>query len=356
MGKRVFMAILIIVAIVAAVFGLTRLSDDKSLTPSSDENQNVQSGEVSGETQYSEEEYSKIIDEYVSSIGEVNRENSNVQTVNLTDAELGEVATEFMNSLQVTEIPGEVLIHDSIVVTVIPASDFLDIQSYYYSGDELVMYVCEFTGIGGRANYYFDNSRLISVKTQIEEEMDFEQEKESKILERAKNIYEKYIVNKESEVSSDDKYSVELSNGKVIYLGQSGDLGKATELVALSTNEYDTDWPGIKLRKSKYQDFEVTVLVGSTIEEDSIMRISTSSSNLKIGSEKIKIGDTLLNVQEAYKELKPLQTEYDPETDIQEFDSAYIDNDETKPLSNEIIFYFKNDVLVGVTMSQPIDA
>ena len=135
------------------------------------------------------EEYVKNIQEYISISGENKTFN-----VSLTEDIYGTEVTEFKQSLEVEDVLGSILTDDRTFVTIIPMPDFLDNQSYYYQDGKLVAYKKDFMGIGGSVTYYFRNDEVVFAgESKIEEEMTFTSEKAEDILERANNIYEKFL-------------------------------------------------------------------------------------------------------------------------------------------------------------------
>ncbi len=81
-------------------------------------------------------------------------------------------------------------------VGIIPYSDFLNNQYFYFKDNEFVAYIKEFCGIGGRIIYYFRDGNLIKVEEEVEEDIEANQETEKDILSKANEVYDKYIKNK----------------------------------------------------------------------------------------------------------------------------------------------------------------
>lgn len=81
------------------------------------------------------------------------------------------------------------------IVTIIPVSDFLDNEYYYYENEKFVAYIREFIGIGGRYEYYFKDGELVKIIKNVEEENKdvFSEESAEKILKAAELVKEKYI-------------------------------------------------------------------------------------------------------------------------------------------------------------------
>ncbi len=151
------------------------------------------SGEsISGE-QLTNEEFVSWVDSYLSEFGEITRENSTVIDTTVTDLELGNEAKDYMESFETDSVIAEVIKHDKNAIMIVPAPDFLNIQTFYYSGDKLVLYRCEFIGIGGEANYYFRDGKKIDLKTEVEEEMNFQEENAEEILKRSEEVYNKFM-------------------------------------------------------------------------------------------------------------------------------------------------------------------
>ncbi len=151
------------------------------------------SGEVISGEQLTDEEFVSWIDSYLSEFGEITRENSTVIDTTVTDLELGNEAKDYMESFETDSVIAEVIKHDKNAIMIVPAPDFLNIQTFYYSGDKLVLYRCEFIGIGGEANYYFRDGKKIDLKTEVEEEMNFQEENAEEILKRSEEVYNKFM-------------------------------------------------------------------------------------------------------------------------------------------------------------------
>lgn len=188
MNNNVIKIICIVAFIVIAVglaFGIgNKLGHKYEINNSGDE----KSGEYVSGDELTDEEFVAWIDSYIAEMGEITRENSTILNKEVTDLELGVEAKEYMEGFETDSVSAEVLKHTNNAIMIVPAPDFLDIQSFYYSGDNLVLYKREFIGIGGEASYYFRDGKKIAVKTEVEEEMNFEEEKAEDILKRAMHI------------------------------------------------------------------------------------------------------------------------------------------------------------------------
>ncbi len=78
-------------------------------------------------------------------------------------------------------------------VGIIPYSDFLNNQYFYFKDNKFVAYIKEFCGIGGKIKYYFRYGKLIKVEEEVEEDFEVNQEEEKDILSKANEVYNKYI-------------------------------------------------------------------------------------------------------------------------------------------------------------------
>lgn len=77
---------------------------------------------------------------------------------------------------------------------ILPAPDFVNNAQYHYDEDgNLVLYICELTGVGGEVRYYFENGALLTTLENVEEGVTITQENSDEILTRAKLIYETYM-------------------------------------------------------------------------------------------------------------------------------------------------------------------
>lgn len=107
----------------------------------------------------------------------------------ITANEFGSDIDEFLMFFDTLGEYSNINILENKFVEIIPASDFLDIQSYYYKDNNLVLYERDFIGIGGFAKYYFKDGNLIEIVTEVEPEMNFTPENMDDILKRATNNY-----------------------------------------------------------------------------------------------------------------------------------------------------------------------
>ena len=169
-------------------------------------------------------EYIKDVEKYITKSGE-----SKTFDMILTEAIYGKELTEFKQLLEVKEVSGSIITDEKSFVTIIPMPDFLDNQSYYFEGEKLVAYKKEFMGIGGSVTYYFKDDKIIYVdETKIEEEMIFTSEDAKDILERANNVYERFLTYKYVEISGDEKITeiaIEGMQEDVDYIGIKSSLG-----------------------------------------------------------------------------------------------------------------------------------
>lgn len=139
------------------------------------------------------------IQEYVKNIEEniLKSKESKTFDITLTEELYGKELTEFMEAIEVDEVLGTIVTDEESFVTIIPMTDFLDNQNYYFEEGKLVAYKEDFMGIGGSVTYYFKDNELIYIdETKIEEEMNFVNEDEENILKRASTVYEQIVLRK----------------------------------------------------------------------------------------------------------------------------------------------------------------
>lgn len=108
---------------------------------------------------------------------------------------MGTKNTEFLESTGMDAISINVQVAGTMVY-IIPAPDFIDNAQYHYDENgNLVLYICELTGIGGEIRYYFENGNLLSQSYNVEEGAQINFENAEEIIQRANIIYEKYMKN-----------------------------------------------------------------------------------------------------------------------------------------------------------------
>jgi hypothetical protein len=79
-------------------------------------------------------------------------------------------------------------------ISIMPISDFLNSQTYYYKGEKLVLYISSSNTIGGDIRYYFSNGKFIGTKkTDGQNEIDVQLENENDIIKRAQKIFDTYM-------------------------------------------------------------------------------------------------------------------------------------------------------------------
>lgn len=78
-------------------------------------------------------------------------------------------------------------------IEVIPYLDFSNNMIYYYENGKLICYESISTNVEGRTRYYFQNNELIKIVDEYEEGIEPSHEEGNIILERANQIYAKYI-------------------------------------------------------------------------------------------------------------------------------------------------------------------
>lgn len=197
MKKKIIIVVSVIVVLALALGGMflidkNRMNNNKPVIFSTwghDYAPPVNNPNNNEELKFNLEEYVETVEGYISKLDENKTFN-----VSLTEDIYGTELAEFKQSLEVEEVLGSILTDESSFVTIIPMPDFLDNQSYYYQEGTLVAYKKDFMGIGGSVTYYFRNDEIIFIdESKIEEEMVFTSENAEDILERANNIYEKFL-------------------------------------------------------------------------------------------------------------------------------------------------------------------
>lgn len=189
MNKKVTAALIACaVAILVVVFICIFISNDNK-EPNENENKDVLTEETGIE------KLVKNIDEYAKTIDDERAANINMTSgeESITDAEYGEVATDFLKNFDVEFVASTVYVHSGDMVMISPYSDFLDIESFYFQKEKLVLYRRDFIGIGGNAKYYFEDDKLVHIAGEIDEDMFFTEEEEADILQRAQNVYSRFI-------------------------------------------------------------------------------------------------------------------------------------------------------------------
>ena len=184
------------------------------------------------ELKFDVEDYVKNTEEYISKSGEIK-----IFDIDLTEDIYGKEVTEFKQTLEIEEVFGSIMTDEKSFVTIIPMPDFLDNQSYYFQDGKLVAYKKDFMGIGGSVTYYFKDDKIVFIdETKIEEEMVFVSEEENDILERANNVYKKFLIYEYFDISTDEKITeitIEGMKEDVHYTGIKSPMGY--------TIQYDKD-------------------------------------------------------------------------------------------------------------------
>ena len=153
------------------------------------------------------------LEEYINEVKKHMEQSGNQETFNLSLTEdiYGKEVSEYKQALEIEDVLGTIIYDRKNFVTIIPMPDFLDNQSYYYQEGKLVAYKKDFMGIGGSVTYYFRNDEIIFIdESKIEEEMVFTSENIEAILERANNIYQKFLNPKSQTVTINVKEKEDL--------------------------------------------------------------------------------------------------------------------------------------------------
>lgn len=196
--RRSIIFIVVVIILAVLVFAVLEWQEKRKIEPQNEVNN------LSGETLQSSGEIQKTykadsvmyldaIDRLAGTIQNMSGEKKEKQSVSITKEMYGSEIEEFQNTLEVEEVLGEIETYEDKYVAVLPYSDFLDAQKYYYVAGKLVMYSREFMGIGGRVNYYFLDGKLMQVETELEPNFQIEQEDSEEILERAEFNYQTFL-------------------------------------------------------------------------------------------------------------------------------------------------------------------
>lgn len=345
MGVKKFVSFILIIAIIIGAFFWIKSKENNEIIS----NDKSYSGDVneSGEIAFNKVEYVNEINLYTEEIEKKSGDRIQYNALATTD-ELGNDIESFITSFDALGAYSTFNIVKNRLVEIVPASDFLDIQGYYYRDGNLVMYKREFMGIGGNVKYYFKDGELVALITKIEPEMDFTPEKSAEILKRASNNYEDFFTS--------DFYFIELSDGKLIKLGAEGNIVEDIGKRIVSSGDTKTDWESITIKNVKYDDFYIRIVNSSVEEKERLMNITTYSNNVSL-PKNLKIGISLEQIEASLN--RPIQKieslEYNEEYYDFEFDTAYVYVDMYKN-NREIIFYMKEDKLVAVEMQDALDA
>lgn len=344
-GKSFFLIILLIILVAGVVIWKTQYENSGE-----DSINNFESGDskdTSGEIALDKVKYVSEINSYVEDIEKNSGDRIQYDTLATTD-ELGSDIEEFINNFNTAGAYSTINIVKNKFIEIIPASDFLNLQSYYYKDGELVMYRCDFIGIGGSAKYYFKDKTQVALITSVEPEMNFKPEQSTNIIKRAENNY--------SDFFTSDFYSIELKDETVISLGMSGDIISNIGKRVVSSGETKTDWQSIVIEDVKYDDFTIRIVNSSVDSDRSIMDIMTYSKNVKL-PKSLELGMGVEKIEATLN--RPIvgipDLEYNSEYYDFKFDKAYYYQDIEK-FNREIIFYMVEDKLVAVEMLDALDA
>ncbi len=344
-GKRFFLVVLLIVLVAGVVVWKTKFENNQENGVNDHESgDNVN---ASGEVTFDKVKYVNEINSYIEEVDKNSGDRIQYNTLATTD-ELGSDIEEFVKNFNTEGAYSTINIVKNKLVEIIPASDFLNLQSYYYRNGELVMYRCDFIGIGGCARYYFKDKSQVALITSVEPEMDFKPEQSTSIMKRAENNY--------SDFFTSDFYHIELKDETVVSLGMSGDIISDIGKRVVSSGETQTDWQSIVIKNVKYDDFTIRIVNSSVDSERSVMNITTHSKNVKL-PKNLELGMSVEKIEATLN--RPIEQipnlEYDSEYYDFKFDKAYCYEDIEK-FNREIIFYMVEDKLVAVEMLDALDA
>lgn len=138
------------------------------------------------------EESKNAIDFQIANIN--SQEIINTFSDSLSSDMLSDLDKEFLVSFGQNELPVTINIKENFV-EIIPTSDFLENKIYYYNEvGELIYYESISNTIAGSVKYYFKNNENIYIMDNYEEvNENLKMEDASQILNRAVNIYNKYL-------------------------------------------------------------------------------------------------------------------------------------------------------------------
>lgn len=310
------------------------VNDDKIIS-----GENVNSGE-NQDGKFVLEEYIKEIDEYVIPFDSGDYEFFTL-TEELTEKELGEEALSLMEALELNSLTADLKVHRPGYIFVSPYSDFMNLETYYFKDSKLVMYVCEFAGIGGSVKYYFKDDEVVNFVDNSEPEMNWipTPENEKKILEKANALFFKYI--------DETKYEVTLSNGNKLFLGCKDDVNQIIGSEPISTETIETDWPGLWIKTDDYENLSVRFLLQTSPVVD-LFSIELKDNTSCIG-DNIKIGD---DIESAISKLDlgfTLTEQYEDGADLYLFqDKLYF--------NRYIEFLVKDRIITGIKVIDALDS
>lgn len=159
---------------------------------------NVNSGESQLENQFPSKVSGDTLEEKIASINLIETKNRLANLKKSLDDTVGVEMIglknkEFMESFEMNQMAVTVQVAGTMVY-MIPAPDFVDNAQYHYDENgNLVLYICELTGIGGEIRYYFENGVCFKQEANIEENIEIPYESVEEILDRATLIYQRYM-------------------------------------------------------------------------------------------------------------------------------------------------------------------
>lgn len=190
-----FVVTLIVLAIIAFVVGFLVMNSNNIKTD------NIKnSGEILNSGENLEEEIQKKTLSKEEIISEINKQVTAINynglisefDYRIKEDEATDAIKEFMNYFKVNDMLVKVKVKKGCV-ELIPYSDFIENMVYYFDGaGNLILFESVSTTVGGSCKYYFNNGELIDVLVAYGEKIEVTPENASDILNRAKNIYEKY--------------------------------------------------------------------------------------------------------------------------------------------------------------------
>ncbi len=346
MKNKSFIIVVVLIALVIG-FGIWKTTyknnEEDIIKPSKSGDET----NISGEASLDKVKYVNDINSYVEEINKNSGDMIQYNTLATTD-ELGSDIEEFINSFNTEGAYSTINVLKNKLIEIIPASDFLDLQSYYYKDGDLVMYKRDFIGIGGCAKYYFKDGEQVALITLVEPEMNFKPEQSANIIKRAKNNYLDFFTS--------DFYSIELKDGTRINLGMDGDIIGTIGKRVISSGETKTDWQSISIENVKYDDFTIRIVNSSVDSDRSIMDITTHSKNVKL-PKNLELGMDVEKIEATLN--RPIEeipnVEYNSDYYDFKFDKVY-SYDDIEKFNREIIFYMLESKLVAVEMLDALDA
>lgn len=174
-------------------------ADDESQKEIENQTPNFSGEKTSGDASGNKENLDEnVLEEKVADINLIETKNRLANLTKSLEANVGIdiVGTknqDFMDSFDMEQMNVTIQVAGTMVY-IIPTPEFVDNAQYHYDENgNLVLYICEFTGIGGEIRYYFENDNLLTQVDNVEEDVQLDYESAQEIVARAHMIYENYM-------------------------------------------------------------------------------------------------------------------------------------------------------------------